>query len=656
MQYKTPGVYVEEISKFPPSVAEVATAIPAFIGYTQKAQKLVPGDLDGVPTKVRSLLEYEEFFGFGPSMQVTAVNIDENNVLTGSDMSRANYLYDSIRMFYANGGGNCYIVSIGSYEDPNVQGDYTDALTTLEKYDEPTLILFPDAIGLGTNLYNVQRDAIAHCAKMQDRFTVLDLIENRDDDIAFDWETGVQEFRDNIGINDLKYAAAYTPHLISNLGITLNYRDIRDRVFRGGILVDLATLTDSTDAQTILTNLNNAIDDNDRITGEVSSLGANGVREEFLSLVDTFRNTNNEGTATANFRAVIDYIYNIIDTIDSWVPGPGNTPVDNSDLVTDTINLITDSLGTSVSNLVAFDKGANSELTAAYNRFADPIFTFNATEWGDTFNPANPPGPEPNIIPFTGANDPERRLNSLSTLLDLFEQIYTAFASLTVASRNYESEGEEALFNTHVVYRSLITELRNSTTVLPPSGAMVGVYAKTDNDRGVFKAPANVSVNGAIGLSYAIDQPEQDELNVNTVSGKSINAIRTFTGKGILVWGSRTLAGNDNEWRYVPVRRFFIFAEESIKKATEPFVFEPNDANTWTKIKSMISNFLTLQWRAGALAGANPDQAFFVKIGLGETMTALDILEGRMIIEIGMAVVRPAEFIILKFSHKMQES
>ena len=94
--------------------------------------------------------------------------------------------------------------------------------------------------------------------------------------------------------------------------------------------------------------------------------------------------------------------------------------------------------------------------------------------------------------------------------------------------------------------------------------------------------------------------------------------------------------------------------EESTKKATEPFVFEPNDANTWVKIRAMIENFLILQWRAGALQGAKPEEAFFVHVGLNETMTALDILEGRMIVEIGMAVVRPAEFIILRFSHKMQ--
>jgi len=148
----------------------------------------------------------------------------------------------------------------------------------------------------------------------------------------------------------------------------------------------------------------------------------------------------------------------------------------------------------------------------------------------------------------------------------------------------------------------------------------------------------------------------QDNLNVDPSTGKSINAIRTFAGKGVLIWGARTLAGNDNEWRYVPVRRLYIFVEESVKKATEFVVFEPNTKLTWVRTKAMIENFLTGLWRDGALAGAKPEDAFFVNVGLGETMTAQDILEGRMNIEIGLAAVRPAEFIILKFSHKLQES
>ena len=205
-------------------------------------------------------------------------------------------------------------------------------------------------------------------------------------------------------------------------------------------------------------------------------------------------------------------------------------------------------------------------------------------------------------------------------------------------------------------YNKILTAIGNLPLELPPSSAIAGVYARVDKDRGVWKAPANVGLNYVTNLSVKITNEGQESLNVDTTAGKSINAIRAFTGKGILVWGARTLAGNDNEWRYVPVRRFFNMVEESVKKATSQFVFEPNDANTWVKVRAMIENFLILQWRAGALAGAKPEQAFYVRVGLGQTMTAEDILNGYMHIEIGLAVVRPAEFIVLKFSHKLQEA
>ena len=176
-----------------------------------------------------------------------------------------------------------------------------------------------------------------------------------------------------------------------------------------------------------------------------------------------------------------------------------------------------------------------------------------------------------------------------------------------------------------------------------------------DNTRGVWKAPVNVALSNVKAPDIALNDAEQEALKTDT-TGKSINAIRSFTGKGTLLWGARTLAGDDNEWRYISVRRFFNMIEESVKKATHPFVFEPNDANSWVKIKAMIENFLTLQWKAGALAGAKPEHAFFVRIGLGQTMTAQDILEDRMIIEIGMAPVRPAEFIIIRINQQMQQS
>lgn len=205
------------------------------------------------------------------------------------------------------------------------------------------------------------------------------------------------------------------------------------------------------------------------------------------------------------------------------------------------------------------------------------------------------------------------------------------------------------------IYANVRNELAQFSVTLPPSAAVAGIYATVDRTRGVWKSPANESLASVRDLTVQIDQDLNDTMNVDT-SGKSINVLRFFAGKGFLVWGARTLAGNDNEWRYVSVRRFFNMVEESARKASEPFVFEPNDAGTWVKVKAMIENFLVVQWRDGALAGAKPEDAFYVRVGLGTTMTAQDILEGRMNVEIGMAVVRPAEFVVLRFSHKMQES
>jgi phage tail sheath protein FI len=216
--------------------------------------------------------------------------------------------------------------------------------------------------------------------------------------------------------------------------------------------------------------------------------------------------------------------------------------------------------------------------------------------------------------------------------------------------------GSPAVARNTAAYNFVKAALKDRHLVMPPSGAVAGVYAATDTARGVWKAPANVSLVGVVEPTVRVDTVAQDQLNVDADSGKSVNALRAFAGKGTLVWGARTLAGNDNEWRYVSVRRFFNMVEESVKKSTHWAVFEPNDANTWVKVRGMIESYLTQKWREGALAGATTKEAFFVRCGLGVTMSAQDILEGRMIVEIGLAVVRPAEFIILRFSHKLQTS
>jgi len=140
------------------------------------------------------------------------------------------------------------------------------------------------------------------------------------------------------------------------------------------------------------------------------------------------------------------------------------------------------------------------------------------------------------------------------------------------------------------------------------------------------------------------------------MAGKSINVIRPFPGIGTLVWGARTLDGNSQDWRYINVRRTLIMIEQSLKLATRSYVFESNDAGTWVTVSSMINNFLFNLWKQGALAGAAPEQAYNVQIGLGATMTPNDILDGIMRISIKVAIVRPAEFIVITFQQQQQQS
>ena len=384
---KAPGVYIDEIANFPSALAEVATGVPVFIGYTEKASE------NGIsifktPKHIKSPGEYQNIFGGSANSSTTFC------------------LYESVQLFYENGGGDCHIISTGDYTNPVSFAVLNESLTN-SKTVQADLLAIPDAVFLNDagDFYALQKNMLDQCASLKNRFAIFDTPEP-----SADMLSDIRQFRDGTGNDNLKWGAAYYPWLIV--------------------------------------------------------------------------------------------------------------------------------------------KAAKK---------------------------------------------------------------------------------------------------------IPPSGAIAGVYARTDQQRGVWKAPANVSVMGILALTNSVTTSIQDNMNIHE-SGKSINAIRNFTGKGTLVWGARTLNGNDNEWRYVPVRRFFIMVEESVTKACQSLVFEPNDANTWAKARAMIENYLTIKWRQGALSGSKPGEAFYVRIGSGQTMTAQDILEGRMIVEIGMAPLRPAEFIILCFSIKMQQN
>lgn len=463
--YPTPGVYIQEIPSFPPSVAEVETVIPAFIGYTQKATAEAANDLILKPTRIRSLLEFERLFGL-PAADPIALSVTDLpkggfSVAAFTAPTLRYLLHFSVRMFFANGGRQCVVVSVGTYRarpaiDQRGGDDKTspvearygllDGLEAVAQADEATLLVIPEAVGLPATEYaTLAQAALAQCGTLKDRFAILD-VPGGTAPLA---GSALEAARGHFGSSHLKYGAAYYPFLKTALNHYVN------------------------------------------------------------------------------------------------------------------------------------EKESNVQVT------------------------------------YRKATTPLGKLAGVNKALHDFVR----------------------------------TALKSHYVTLPPSGAVAGVYCATDAQRGVWKAPANVALAEVLEPAVKLDDADQEGLNVDVAGGKSINAIRAFAGKGTLVWGARTLAGNDDEWRYVPVRRFFNMVEESVRKSTQWVVFEPNDANTWARVRGMIDNYLTQKLRAGALQGSTPQQAFFVRCGLGVTMTALDIAEGRMHIEIGMAAVKPAEFIILKISH-----
>lgn len=584
--YKTPGVYIEEISTLPKSVAPVATAIPAFVGYTQKRERNGEPFTDLRVVRITSLLEYQEIFGhpFDEEYSVTLTpngtdpaltDISIPNIGTNSPYS----MYYQVQMFFDNGGGPCHIVSVGTYVESSPSAsdidvnDLLDGINLLEEEDEPTLLLVPEAVELlSANRLTIHNALLAQCEKLQDRFAIMDALANTSNTVVED----AAAFRADVGTGSLKYGASYYPSLKTSI----------NRYYTEGSVVITDDRPNAGEGPYHQCTLNILSNGSDHAIGQI-------IVNDFANLVgDVF---NIDGVT---FEGVSD----LADSISSDHPF-----------------LVEPANATTAGNLVS---AIEDEGSSAYSvSRSGGIITITATAEGTAGE------------------------------LDF---VYTDNGS----NGGAEMKGEgtlELISPDKTLYNSIKEKLKKRVT-LYPSGAVAGIYATVDRQRGVWKAPANVSISRVIEPVIPINDLEQSGLNVDATSGKSINAIRHFAGKGTLVWGARTLAGNDNEWRYIPVRRLFIFIEESVKKATEFVVFEPNDAKTWLRVKAMIENFLSKLWRDGALAGATPNEAFFVKVGLGQTMTPLDILEGRMNVEIGLAAVRPAEFIILKFSHKLQES
>ncbi len=520
---KTPGVYINEVDAFGNSVVPVATAVPAFIGYTPRAEYEGKSYYNKAQ-KITSLTDFMAFYTLpdpeppaDPAKQYSPnyylmkqeekpksgeyMMINKKYYSILPDPSTIYYLYNSIRLFYKNGGGDAYIVAVNSYGDvsgkplesvdsplinPNVKlKDLSDGLDLLRNEEEPTMYICPEATLLSSEENaTLMQSMLKQANDMMTTVCLFDIIGGRQPDPIL-YKKDIDTFRNSTGSLGLKYGVSYYPFI-----------------------------------------------------------------------------------------------------------------------------------GTTIMSISEID----------YTN----LFGGNTKDLDELLNPPDAPD-----------TDAAKVLSNIEK---------PSGAPLTVMQNN------SALVNTSKNYKLIMKHVTSEANLLPPSGGMAGIYTGNDNQLNVWNSPANVSMLGVVSLPIYLSSVQQEDLNVDAVSGKSINVLRFFNGQGILVWGARTLDGNSNDWRYISVRRTLTFLEQSCKLAARPYVFSPNDANTWAAIKGMISSFLTSIWKEGGLQGTTPAEAFQVDIGLGSTMTAEDLLNGLLNVMVKVAVVRPAEFIVITFQQLMAKS
>ena len=456
-----PGVYIEELPSGGSAIIPVETALPVFIGYTERAERdaNTGGDL---PRIITSMADYERNFGGAPPLTFllsTAAPVlhdaaypqGEHRATASLQAAGKDYwitrlgtsylMHSALRLFFANGGVRCYVVSVGSYDDVIDGTMLAGALTSLEDMSEPTLVIIPEAIQLAqADCSRLQQHCLKHCAKVQNRFAILDIWQGwrGRNDVAGDM---VKVFRDSVGHENLTWGAAYYPWLETTLHSPSEFSfDCLDSA-----------------SKTLLQQL---------LQAESASLP--------LSLATEIAAIGDDWTGKDVAKAALD-----------------------------------------------------------------------------------------------------QNLRSKSNL-----------------------------------YREISEHIARAANRLPPASAIAGLYCYIDNQQGVWRAPANQTLADVAAPSVNVTSEDQDELTVSE-TGISVNAIRTFSGRGTLVWGARTLATTDPDVRYLNVRRTLIMFEQSLSQGLLQFKTEPNTGKTWADIRLAFSNFLEDAWKQGCLQGRTREEAFF---------------------------------------------
>ncbi|WP_293067466.1 hypothetical protein, partial [Moorena sp. SIO4A5] len=530
--YKTPNVYVEEISTFPPSVAEVSTAIPAFIGYTEKAKR-GSEDLTNTPTRISSLLDYETLFGKAQASKFV-VTANGDGIASIEPPEFKYLMYYALRMYFDNGGGSCYIVSVGNYNGTKKNNDFRAGLSALEKEDEPTLIMLTDAANLSTetDYYDLCGQALMQCNKLKDRFAIFDVMKDK-----------VDEFRDGIGTAYLKYGAAYSPYLQTSLNyyytdvsVTVSVLDIRFEYTTDpkGILVTYTGNKEDQPKVAITTstgtdqkqNIDFSLDRNTKtLTIKLNASSAKGknIIAEWKKWKKIPENSNGNSFNIEQNGDGSDDISSVVNPtpLEALHPKVYNTDL-NGILVTyvgpeNDEPKVAITLDKNQPTDVDFEIDSNLTLTIKLKRNTATVKQI--TDAWKTWKAGNSTD---NNFEIKQSGDGSADISSDSENSD---------GSADISSDSENSDGSAKPLTTPPpleyykttktdLYNKVKTELGKQRVVLPPSAAVAGVYARVDRDRGVWKAPANVSLASVLAPTEKITNEEQENLNVDPTAGK----------------------------------------------------------------------------------------------------------------------------------------
>ena len=660
-EYLSPGVYVEEIDAGPKPIEGVSTSTVGFVG------RAVRGPTDGLPVLITSFPDFRRRFG------------DYFPDTGGND----HYLAHAVFGFFANGGKRCYVRRVVNADNSTATAR-TDAAGATAPVGGVVTRLAQNAIS-GINTITLSSLRGVEAGTNLTLTQVLNGVTTTEPALAvtaYNPATRVVTLGTNLANSyDSRYTrvdlgiAGATPVIIGASEAGAWGNNLTVQVFpEYGTSAQVLSISDAVAPfDTVqLTTTNGfyigAIVEFDRggskVYGKVSAINGTSidVNPAFAATTDLDPDVGTTTMArTCEFRISASY--------GTIVEDFSHLSLDNT-----TNHYYADSINNG-SNLIAVDDVPDNAST-------DPFTQPSGADGLNVMLAGGVDGNVPGDSDYIGIDNGPNQRSGIRALSDIDEISIIAVPGIT--SQNVQNEmithcelllDRFAILDPEYNLNSALPDVINqrnrydskyaalyfpkltafdpstsSQITLPPSGHMAGIYAKTDNERGVHKAPANVVVNSISGLDVAVTKGEQDILNpIN------INVIRAFPGRGLRVWGARCIT-SDSSWRYVPVRRLFLYVEESIDDGTKWVVFEPNDYPLWARVRQSISNFLTRVWRDGALQGAKPEEAFFVLCSLGTTMTQDDIDNGRLIIQVGIAPVKPAEFVIIRIQQFTAEA